>query len=128
MIALPTAKRPTEFIGSSKQDLSAMPDTVKEVFGFAIYQAQIGGKHPDAKPLKGFGGSSVVEVVESFEGDAYRAVYTVKFKGVVYVLHCFQKKSAKGVRTNLTDVNLIKSRFKDAETHYRKHYAKRIAV
>jgi phage-related protein len=128
MIALPTAKRPTKFIGSSKQDLSAMPDTVKEVFGFAIYQAQIGGKHLDAKPLKGFGGSSVVEVVESFEGDAYRAVYTVKFKGVVYVLHCFQKKSAKGARTNLTDVNLIKSRFKDAETHYRKHYAKRIAV
>ena len=125
MIApLPNAKKPCEFIGSAEHDLAAMPSEVKSVFGFAIFSAQMGDKHPDAKVLKGFGGAGVLEVVETFEGNAYRAVYTVKFAGVVYVLHCFQKKSKRGSETPKHDIDLIKKRLKDAEEHYRKNYRK----
>src|SRR5262245_56635359 len=106
MVELTTMK-PAEFIGSARDDISAMPDEVKQVFGFAIRMAQRGEKHPDAKPLKGFGGAGVVEVVENFDGNTYRAVYTVKFAGMVYVLHCFMKKSKKGAET---------PRRRDAET------------
>ncbi|MGA9455280.1 MAG: type II toxin-antitoxin system RelE/ParE family toxin, partial [Pseudolabrys sp.] len=75
---LPTAKRPVEFVASARDDLIALPDEVRSVFGFAIYQAELGEKHPDAKPLQGFGGAGVLEVVEDHRGDTYRAVYTVK--------------------------------------------------
>ena len=95
-----------------------MPQSVKNVFGFAIRAAQRGARHPDAKPLKGFGGAGVLEVVENFDGDTYRAVYTVKFAGIVYVLHVFQKKSKRGAKTPKTDLDLIKSRLKDAEKKY----------
>jgi phage-related protein len=121
---LPTAKKPCEFIGSSKEDLSAMPDEVKQVVGFALFAAQVGDKHPSAKPMRGFGGAGVLEVVESFDGDAYRAVYTVKFAGVVYVLHAFQKKSKHGRATPQHDVDLIKQRLKVAEQHYQENYRK----
>jgi len=87
---------PLEFIGSSKNDLSGFPQKVKDCVGFALRTAQKGGKHPDAKPLSGFGGAGVLEVVSDFDSDTFRAVYTVKFKGVIYVLHAFQKKSKKG--------------------------------
>jgi len=80
---LPTAKRPVEFVASAEDDLASMPDEVKSVFGFAIFQAELGEKHPDAKPLKGFGGAGVLEVVEDFDGDTYRTIYTVKFAGMV---------------------------------------------
>ncbi|HZL30738.1 MAG TPA: type II toxin-antitoxin system RelE/ParE family toxin [Pseudolabrys sp.] len=90
----------------------------QNVFGFAIRAAQRGSKHPDAKPLKGFGGASVLEVVEDFDGDTYRAVYTVKFAGRIYVLHVFQKKSKRGAKTPKSDLDLIKSRLKDAEKKY----------
>src|SRR6476659_5281691 len=99
---LPTARKPLEFVGSAKDDLSAFPAEVKEVMGFAIHLAQIGEKHPDAKPLKGdpaFRGAGVLEVVERFNGDAYRAVYTVNLSGAVYMLHAFQKKAKKGIAT-----------------------------
>jgi phage-related protein len=126
MIAtLPTARRPVEFIASAKGDLSAMPDEVKSVFGFAIFQAELGEKHPDAKPLKGFGGGGVLEVVEDHRSDAYRAVYTVKFAGVIYVLHAFQKKSKKGAKTDKRDIDLIKARLKIAEQHYAKNYRRK---
>lgn len=118
------AKKPCEFIGSSKEDLSAMPDDVKEVMGFAIFLAQCGEKHASVKPLKGFGGAGVLEVVENFDGDAYRAVYTVKFARVVYVLHAFQKKSKRGRATPQYDVALIKQRLKTAEQHYKTTYRK----
>jgi phage-related protein len=118
----PFAQRPVEFIASARDDLSAMPAEVKEVFGFAIFKAQIGEKHPDAKPLKRFGGAGVLEIVEDFAGDAYRAIYTVKFRGVVYVLDAFQKKSKKGNETPKQDIGRIKSRLKLAEQHYEKHY------
>lgn len=82
--------------------------------GFALYLAQRGGKHPDAKPLKGFGGAGVLEVVEDFDGNAYRAVYTVKLAGVVYALHAFQKKSKKGGKTAPADIEKVRTRLKMA--------------
>lgn len=122
---LPTARRPVEFVASAERDLAAMPDEVKSVFGYAIFQAELGEKHPDAKPLKGFGGGGVLEVVEDHRGDAYRAVYTVKFAGVIYVLHAFQKKSKKGGKTDKRDIELIKARLKVAEQHYAEHYKRK---
>ncbi len=99
IVPIPTGKKPCEFIGSSKDDLSAMPDEVRSVMGCAIFKAQLGDKHESAKPMKGFGGAGVLEVVENYDGDTYRAVYTVKFAGVVYALHAFQKKSKRGSET-----------------------------
>lgn len=109
--------KPLHWVGSSKKDLSDMPDDVQDVFGYALHQAQEGGKHSQAKPLKGFSGAGVLEVVEDYDGDTYRAVYTVKFGAAVYALHCFQKKSTKGIETPQHDIDLIKSRLKAAEAH-----------
>jgi len=90
---------------------------VQEAFGFGLYLAQT-GQHPlGAKPLKGLG-SGVVELVESFDGNAYRAVYTVRFETALYVLHCFKKKSKSGIGTPQTDIELIKRRLRDAEADY----------
>lgn len=94
-----------------------MPSEVQDTFGYALHLAQEGKKHPQAKPLKGFGGAGVLEVVEDFNGNAYRAAYTVKFAGVVYVLHCFQKKSTHGIETPKPDMDLIRERLKTAEAH-----------
>jgi phage-related protein len=118
----PVSRRAVEFIASAENDLAAMPQAVKNIFGFAIFQAELGERHADAKPLKGFGGAGVVEVVEDHDGNTYRAVYTVKFKGVVYVLDAFQKKSKKGSATPKHDMDRIKSRLKLAEQHYKKNY------
>ena len=95
-----------------------MPEDVKDVFGFAIDQAQAGQKHVDAKPLRGFGSAGVLEVVESDEGGTYRAVYTVRLSNWIYVLHCFQKKSNRGIETPKIDMDLIRSRLSDAETDH----------
>jgi phage-related protein len=103
------------WIASSKKDLLAMPDEVQQAFGFALYLAQVGSLHPDAKPLKGFGSAGVVEIVEDWHGNAYRAVYTVRFAHAVYVLHCFQKKSKHGIETPKAEVDLICERLKEAE-------------
>jgi phage-related protein len=111
-VTLPPPK-PLIWIGSSKDDLSAFPDDVKEAMGFALFTAQVGGKHPDAKPLKGHG-SGVLEVVEDFDGSTFRAVYTVRFEKVVYALHAFQKKSKKGIKTPKAELDLVKARLKDA--------------
>ena len=94
-----------------------MPEDVIDVFGFALHLAQIGKKHDQAKPLKGFGGASVLEVVEDHMGDRYRAVYTVKITEKVYVLHCFQKKSTKGIETPKHEMDLIRERLKAAHEH-----------
>ncbi len=102
------------WVGSSGKDLRKFPDGVKQLMGYALYLAQQGDKHEDAKPLKGFGGAQTLEVVEDHQGDTYRAVYTEKFKGKIYVLHCFQKKSKKGIATPKPDLDLIKERLKDA--------------
>jgi phage-related protein len=90
--------------------------------GFALRQAQEGQKHVNAKPLKGFGGAGVLEVVEDHDGNTYRAVYTVRFAGVVYVLHVFQKKSKKGSKTPKPEVDLIKQRLKAAKDDYEKQH------
>jgi phage-related protein len=109
------ADTPLEFVGSAEDDLFVFPSTVKRVIGFAIRIAQKGGKHPDAKPLKGFKGAGVLEVISDFDGNTFRAVYTVKLKGVVYVLHAFQKKSKKGIKTPKAEIDKVKARLKDAE-------------
>jgi phage-related protein len=105
------------WIGSTKKDLVAMPDDVRDVFGFALHLAQIGKKHDKAKPLKGFGGAGVLEVVERDNDGTYRAVYTVKYGDAVYVLHCFQKKSSKGIATPKPEMNIINERLKAAKEH-----------
>lgn len=104
--------KPLVWIGSAKRDLLAMPDAVQQVFGFALYAAQSGGRHPAAKPLKGFGSAGVLEVVEDWSGNTYRAVYTVRFAHAVYVLHCFQKKSKRGIETPQREIDLIRERLK----------------
>jgi len=92
-----------------------MPDAIQTDFGYALHVAQTGGKHEKAKPLQGFGGAGVLEMVENDEGGTCRAVYTVKFAEAVVALHCFQKKSKRGIATPRTDMDLIRSRLRDAE-------------
>jgi len=111
-------RKPLKWIGSAKRDLDAMPEDVKDVFGHAIDLAQAGGKHRDAKAMSGFGSAGVLEVVEDYRSDTYRAVYTVKFAGWIYVLHCFQKKSKSGIKTPKEDLALIKVRLKAAKLDY----------
>jgi phage-related protein len=111
-----------EWISSSLSDLRKFPEEVQKVMGFALYLSQLGQKHQDAKPLKGFQGSSVLEVVDDFDGDTYRAVYTVKFEGIIYVLHAFQKKSKQGIATPKQDIELIEARLKRAREHYKSQF------
>ncbi len=94
-----------------------MPDDVQDTFGYALYQAQMGKKHEQCKPLKGFGSTSVLEVVEDSSGGTFRAVYTVKFSDAIYVLHCFQKKSTQGIATPKPDIDLIRERLKAAAAY-----------
>ena len=103
-------EKPVEWVGSSREDLQAFHDEAKKNIGHALWFAQKGDKHPSAKLLRGFGGAGVLEVVEDYDGDTYRAVYTVKFAGVIYVLHCFQKKSAK---TSRSDIEIGQQRFRE---------------
>jgi phage-related protein len=106
-----------DWIGSSKRDLKAFPDDVQDDIGYALHLAQVGEKSPAAKPLKGLG-SGVMEIVDRYNKDTYRAVYTVQFDEAVYVLHAFQKKSASGIKTPKPDVDLIKKRLRAAlRTH-----------
>jgi phage-related protein len=112
-------EKPLFWIGRSRDDLREFPDEAMREIGYALDYAQRGGKHPNAKPLKGFGGASVLEIVEDDDGDTYRAVYTVKFSRAVYVLHVFQKKSKKGIATPKRDLALIDERLKRAERHYK---------
>ena len=110
--------KPVRWIASSKVDLSAFPEEVKRRVGRALWDAQIGLKAPFAKPLKGFGGAGVLEVVDDFDGDTYRAVYTVQFAGVIYVLHAFQKKSRKGIATPKSEIELTRRRLARAKEDY----------
>ena len=107
-------RKPIKWVGSAKRDLDAMPEDVKDAFGYAIDLAQAGGKHPDAKPLSGFGSAGVIEVVEDHRGDTFRAVYIVRLAGWIYVLHCFQKKSKGGIKTPKEDLEVIRIRMKAA--------------
>jgi phage-related protein len=107
--------RPLYWVGSAKKDLMALPATVVDLFGYALYLAQIGRKHERAKPLKGFGSAGVLEVVEEQYGNAYRAVYTVRFEKSVFVLHVFRKKSKRGIATPKEELKLIQERLARAE-------------
>ena len=107
--------KPLYWVGSSKKDLLALPETVVQVFGYALYLAQTNKKHDQAKPMKGFGSAGVLEIVEEWEGNAYRAIYTVRFVESVFVLHVFQKKSKRGVATPKRELDLIRERWKTAE-------------
>ena len=109
-------EKPLEWIASSYKDLMALPVDVRRLFGFALSLAQMGDKSDSAKVLQGFGGAGVLEVVESDVGGTYRAVYTVKFAEAVFVLHCFQKKSKRGIATPKEDMDIIRARLKVAET------------
>jgi phage-related protein len=107
--------KPVLWVGSSRKDLREFPDPVQDHMGYAIYVAQQGGKHRDAKVLTGFGGAGVLEVVKDFRGDTFRAVYTLKLAGAVYVLHAFQKKSKTGRETPRREMELIEQRLREAE-------------
>jgi phage-related protein len=114
MIDEPSLK-PLIWVGSSRKDLRDFPDLVQDHMGYALYIAQRCGKHRDAKTLSGFGGAGVREVVKDYRGDTFRAVYTVRYAGTVYVLHAFQKKSKTGRETPRRDIELIKQRLREAE-------------
>src|SRR3989304_7119442 len=115
---MPQSDRPLIWVGSSRRDLRAFPDQVRRDIGQALYTAQQGETDPAAKPLKGFGGARVMEIVERYRGDAYRAVYTAQFLDVVYALHVFQKKSKSGIATPKPDMDLIRRRYAEAERHH----------
>lgn len=118
-------EKPLAWVGSSKRDFLEFPRAVIAEMGNALGVAQYGGKHSSAKPWKGLG-SGIFEVVEDFDTDTYRAVYTVRFREVVYVLHAFQKKSPKGSRTARTDVELIEARLKTARMDHEARYGKEV--
>ena len=110
--------KPVRWVGSSKQDVSEFPTDVRQRVGGALWEAQIGRKALYAKPLKGFGDAGVLEIVDDFDGDTFRAVYTVRFAQAVYVLHAFQKKSKRGVATPKAELDLIEQRLKRAREDY----------
>ena len=112
------------WVGSSREDIRQFPEDVKDDIGFALREAQQGKKPASAKPLKGFKGAGVLEIIEDYRTDTYRAIYTVRFAEVVYVLHCFQKKSKKGIATPKQDIELIERRLKAAEADYAANHKK----
>ena len=108
--------KPLVWMGSARRDLKVLPDQVRQGFGYALYLAQTGSAHPKAKSLKGFGSSALMQVVQDWQGNAYRAVYTVRFEAAVFVLHVFRKKSKSGIATPKRDMDLIHTRLRAAET------------
>jgi phage-related protein len=113
-VAIARPPKPIRWLGDSLNRLRNFPEDVKDDLGAGLMWAQMGDKHADAKPMRGFGGASVLEIVENHDGDTYRAVYTVRFKERIYVLHCFQKKSKKGSETPKHDIRLIEERLEQA--------------
>jgi phage-related protein len=110
------APKSVKWVGNSRRVVQSFPEEVKDNVGTALFWAQKGSKHPDAKALKGFGDAQVIEIVENYDGDTYRAIYTVRIAEVVYVLHAFQKKSKKEGRTSKGDIALIRKRLKFIES------------
>jgi len=111
--------KPVQWVGSSLRDLRDFPRPVQREIGQALYTAQTGRTDPAAKPMRGFGGVSVMEIVADFDGDTWRAVYTVRFADVLYMLHAFQKKSKKGIGTPQRELEMIRRRLAEAERDYR---------
>jgi phage-related protein len=117
MARLPRPETPLRWIASSRKDYREFPGTVQDSFGFALFLAQTSQHPPEAKPLRGLG-SGVVELVDDYGGDTYRAVYTVRFTSAIYVLHAFKKTSKRGIKTPQHDIDLIRQRLKAAEAHH----------
>src|SRR6266700_7549295 len=116
-------EKPLFWVGSSRNDLLLFPESVKDGIGTALSLAQFGGKHPRAKNWKGEG-PGVFEVFQDYRGDTYRAIYTVRFAGAVYVLHAFQKKSPSGFRTARKDIDLVGRRLSTARADYEVRFGK----
>ena len=114
----PESPKPLTWVGSSKRDYMLFPDQVQDDMGYALFVAQMGARPQNAKPLRGFKGAGVLELVEHYDGNAYRAVYTVRFAQRVYVLHAFQKKSKRGIATPKSEIRLIEQRLRAAEEDY----------
>ena len=117
-------RKPLFWVGSCREAVREFPEDVKDVVGYALHLAQAGQKHLQAKPLKGFGGAGVLEVIEDHAGDTYRAGYTVRLVGAVYVLHAFQKKSKHGIKTPKKELDLVRDRLKRAEVDHEKRFKK----
>jgi phage-related protein len=115
----PRPVKPVRWVGSSRRDLKTFPRIIQRDVGQALYAAQLGEEYPSVKPLKGFGGRSVLEIVAAEIGATYRAVYTVRFADAIYVLHAFQKKSKKGISTPKKEMDLVRQRLAIAERAYR---------
>ena len=113
------SERPVLWVGSSRKDLRGFPREVRRHIGQALYTAQQGETDPSAKPLRGFGGGSVLEIVANHEGGTWRAVYTVRYAEAIYVLHAFQKKSKRGIATPKKDIDLIHHRLAELERLHR---------
>ena len=111
--------KPVRWVGTSLRDLRSCPREVRIDIGHALFTAQEGGIDPTVKRLKGFGGAGVLEIVASHRGSTWRAVYTVRFADILYVLHVFQKKSTKGIATPTKEIELIRKRLAEAERDYR---------
>ncbi len=116
--------KPVHWLGDSLKSLKRFPSDVQDEIGYALLQAQLGGKHPAAKPLREIG-KLIYEVVSEYRTDTFRGVYTVNFPDRIYVLHCFQKKSKTGVATPKAEIDLIKERFKAAEQYAKANPEKR---
>jgi phage-related protein len=114
--------KPFLWVGSSRKDVRSFPAAVRSDIGQALYAAQKGDTDPAAKPLKGFGGRGVLEIVSDHRRETWRSVYTVRFEGAIYVLHAFQKKSKSGIATPKKEIDLIRSRLADAERDYRERH------
>lgn len=110
--------KPVRWVGSSRRDLKEFPKAVQRHIGQALYAAQLGEEYPTVKALKGFSGRSVLEIVADYNTDTWRAVYTVRFGDMIYVLHAFQKKSKKGIATSQKDIELIRQRLAAAQRDY----------
>jgi phage-related protein len=111
--------KPLIFVGTCLDDLSTFPAAVRRSMGFALHIAQLGGKHPSSSPLRGFGGAGVLEVIEDYDGRAFRVVYTVKFQDRIYGLHAFEKKSKRRIATPKTELDMIRRRLREAEEIHR---------
>jgi phage-related protein len=123
-LRIAAGEKPLHWIGSSLRDVRQFPAEVQRTAGFALSAAQYGGMHRSVKPWKGEG-PGVLEVVTDYDGDAYRAIYTVRFEQAIYVLHAFQKKSPHGIATRKADVQLVRARLRTAAAHYKEHYDQR---
>ena len=118
-------ERPLRWVGPSRRELKEFPVEVQKVMGYALFLAQIGVKHPDAKPLKGHRGAGVLEVADDFKTDTYRAVYTIRFHEAVYVLHAFQKKSTRGIQTPKHILDVVSDRLEQARRLHQEEFGSR---